>query len=790
MGKYQYNLWKKTDRKFVPKAPWESRMEIHIPARNTAAEGIAKMTKRPTMVALVCLLLATVAFYWQILLTRQFSLLTGDEAVRSAYSWFNFWVGNIRQGVLPLWDPYTFGGRSFVGEMQSAAFYPLNLLLALVPFNSQGVFSPQLYHQWIALAHFLGAAFMFALAREMGLSRFASMVAGICFAFGGFVAQVPWPDMVQTAIWLPLIFLFFLRALRAPALRPAISYALLGGLCMGLSILAGRLHVVMMQGMTVVGAAIFAGFHPETQGGEGKPNPWVRPAVAAAGVLAVAFCAGAVQLFPSIEHGAMVIRFVLGGALPAAQKIPYSYFGNGLWPQSWVSLLMPTAFNGTMGAGETINPYLGVFPLLAAMVALWRSWNMPWVRFLGGLAAAAFLFALGEYSLLNGVLYAAIPRLWMAYEVDRYVYLVDFSLAILAGFGVEMLLRTAAAGESWKGMSRVVKGIAIAAAVALAVPAVYGRPDLSIWVAFSLLMILLSCGLFQFMVHGHSGTAVRLLTVALILFDLSGFNWGPRNIDQLGASHASQIDTLMTCRGAARFLKSRPGPFRVKILAEPPPNIGDVFGVPTLSGFVATLNQDDLKVLGNDNLMNAAYIMRPAAAGEPGAAYQDKFWKVYENPPVYGAGWVAHEMVVDPSREHTLSLLNANAVDARRQALLEAPLDAALEPRVEGASETVSFEKYGANRLELTAHAASRGLLVLSEFYWPGWRASVNGQPARIYRVDGVLRGVVVTPGVNRIVLRYAPRSVFAGAILSLLTFIGTPLAVFLNRRPRSGQRP
>jgi hypothetical protein len=46
------------------------------------------MTERPTITALVCLLLSTVVFYRQIPLTRQFSLLIEAEGVRQAYSWF------------------------------------------------------------------------------------------------------------------------------------------------------------------------------------------------------------------------------------------------------------------------------------------------------------------------------------------------------------------------------------------------------------------------------------------------------------------------------------------------------------------------------------------------------------------------------------------------------------------------------------------------------------------------------------------------------------------------------
>ena len=84
---------------------------------------------KATVRSILWLLLIMILFYWKILLTRQFSLLTESEGVNQAYSWYHFWIASLRQGVLPLWDPYMSAGRSFVGEMQTAAFYPLNFLL-------------------------------------------------------------------------------------------------------------------------------------------------------------------------------------------------------------------------------------------------------------------------------------------------------------------------------------------------------------------------------------------------------------------------------------------------------------------------------------------------------------------------------------------------------------------------------------------------------------------------------------------------------------------------------------
>src|SRR5580692_10333105 len=177
---------------------------------------------KATRTCLCWLSLAIVAFYWQIVFTGQFSMLTVGETVNQAYSWFHFWAESVRHGSVPLWDPYTFGGHSFIGEMQTAAFYPLHLVFA----------------------HLLAAYFMFALIREMGLNRFPALLAGVCYSLGGFVGAAPWPHLLESSVWLPLQFLLMLRALQAHAARRSIIYAALGGLTLGLSILAGGLHIV------------------------------------------------------------------------------------------------------------------------------------------------------------------------------------------------------------------------------------------------------------------------------------------------------------------------------------------------------------------------------------------------------------------------------------------------------------------------------------------------------------------------------------------------------------------
>jgi uncharacterized membrane protein YfhO len=71
----------------------------------------------------------------------------------------------------------------------------------------------------------------------------------------------------------------------------------------------------------------------------------------------------------------------------------------------------------------------------------------------------------------------------------------------------------------------------------------------------------------------------------------------------------------------------------------------------------------------------------------------------------------------------------------------------------------------------------------LSEFYYPGWSATVNGKEESIHRVDGFLRGIAIPPGESRVVVEYAPRSVYGGAVLSLAAFLAVGIAFVLYKR-------
>ncbi|HWB97847.1 MAG TPA: YfhO family protein [Bryobacteraceae bacterium] len=679
---------------------------------------------------------------------------------------------------MPIWDVYTFSGRSFPGEMQTAVFYPLHVILALIPSGRNYVLSPLVYQLWFVFTHFLGAVFMFALLRHFQMGRFASYFGGVCFSLGGFVSRMPWPHMLESSIWLPLIVLFFLRASDRPGSSRLVLNASTGGIMFGLSILAGGLHIAIMQVLILIALSIFLLTARDDHQECAVPGRRSRIVLATLIVGGVGVLAGAVQLLPSAEYSSRAVRFLgEAGAFPANESIPYDLLRDGLLPGAFVSLLIPTAFQGILGSGEVINPYAGVLPLIFAIAGTWATWERRWTKFLTLLAFVSFLYSLGGFSPLHGLLYTVIPRLWMAREAGRIVYLTNFALAILTAFGVQHLFSDSVRTVNWAGLQRVYTWVVVAAGGILLVGAVLGRPALSPWIHFSLLMMILSYALFSYIIRGSGGRSVQFLAVALTLFDLAAFDWSAANKRETARTGINHFERLFSCRRAVEFLRAQPGFFRVEVAADPTPNIGNFFGVETTYGAGVTIPTDYFAIMGRRELLNVRYRLTPASAKEPGTVWSDAVWQIQEVPNPSPRAWLVHQATVETSPDRCRTLLSDPQFDPRRIAIIDSPVS--LDAAGPGGHEAAVFSRLAPASIQVHVHAASRALLVLSETYYPGWRATVNGIPQRIYRTDVALRGIVVPSGDSEVVLHYTPLSIYLGGALSAATF-GCVLAAWV----------
>lgn len=96
--------------------------------------------------------------------------------------------------------------------------------------------------------------------------------------------------------------------------------------------------------------------------------------------------------------------------------------------------------------------------------------------------------------------------------------------------------------------------------------------------------------------------------------------------------------------------------------------------------------------------------------------------------------------------------------------------------------DQVSIHSQAPSEVSIGAVMNCAGLLVLSDTYYPGWDAWVDGKPARIHEVNFSMRGVAVPQGSHTVTFRYRPGSVYLGAAFSLFALLGTLALVVVDR--------
>jgi hypothetical protein len=448
-------------------------------------------------------------------------------------------------------------------------------------------------------------------------------------------------------------------------------------------------------------------------------------------------------------------------------------------PRALFAFFMPYPFTGNeIGSGE-VPLYVGVLPFVLFLVGVWQHWKTAWVRYWTGLAGLAFLYSLGAYSFLHAFSYAFVPYLWMAREASRFIYLSHFAIAILAGYGVKTLFSESNhLPESFQHFLRNLKCIIVLVAVLLGIPALYGKPDVGEWTYFSFLFLLVSYGFLRYTMRRQDQRLAQFLLVAIILSDWSPTTWMIVNKIQSQEVRQDEYSRLRNCRSLTDYLMSKPGLYRVKMEMPFPPSIGDCYGVQTTNGYTASMLADYGEfwkdVPQASDLLNVRYIVKDQPLPGRESIYKEGNWHVYENPSAFPRAWLVHQVVVEPFADKAKQELGDPNFDRFHKAIIRNSLGVELESVTTGLGEEIQWDHYQGDRFELRVKAKGRGLLVLSETFYPGWKATVNGQPAPIHKVDGLLRGVIVPRGDSRVVLRYAPLSVLIGAILTLTGFLGT----------------
>jgi len=160
--------------------------------------------------------------------------------------------------------------------------------------------------------------------------------------------------------------------------------------------------------------------------------------------------------------------------------------------------------------------------------------------------------------------------------------------------------------------------------------------------------------------------------------------------------------------------------------------------------------------------------------------------KIYENLDVLPRAFLVHQAVVAPDDEAALTLMQAPAFDPAAEVVLSAEPLRRFQPSQGWGSARVTH--YVPERIEIEVDAEAPAYLILTDAWYPGWEAMVDGEPVLIYRADVLFRAVAVDAGHHRVVFTFRPVSLRMGAGVSLagLVVLIVVAALALSKANRS----
>jgi hypothetical protein len=344
------------------------------------------------------------------------------------------------------------------------------------------------------------------------------------------------------------------------------------------------------------------------------------------------------------------------------------------------------------------------------------------------------------------------------------IMLFDLGVAVLAGFGVDAARRSVPRliVLSLCGFAAILYFVS----VALAMTAGSDLRRFSGLVLAAVVAVLLASLLYAWSrnhISGRAATTCLVLLLMLELGNLIGAGW--TNRDQ----HWPGLEKMAENADIVQFLKAQAGYVRVDIDAQAIPfNFGDWHGVYQFGGY-AGVTRNIIQIQSNyaaRMLYGTNFYIgtKPFYDGQPQVYEGKSGLKVYQNAGAFPGAWSVHSAITVPDEKAIEVQLQRPLPELAHETFLTGSA-----PQLEkcAGDDIVNLALRAPNRIVVQADMRCRGMVVIGQTYFPGWVATVDEHPARIWEAYSTLQGVVVDTGRHRIELRYRPISVYIGAVLT-----------------------
>lgn len=724
-------------------------------------------------------LLLTIIFFFPIIMGKAF---LWEDFIEQTYPIQSYAARHLAQGELPFWNPFSFNGMPFLADVQVGFFYPPNMLLAL--FVQNGAVSVMAL-QLLILAHVVVAQIgMALLLRSWNITSVASLVGGIVYGFSGMmVCHLFHPMMVYHCAWLPFILLHFVRSIEEKSARTAWKHTLFAGLLFGITMLSGHpqttLYIALLLGI-VMAYMVTERFLKSADEPMGKRVLTAsHQKIRSLAVIAIAGGIFAIQLLPSqelatlSERSTMTYEKAVDGSLAFGQiftSVVPKLFGSSSSTQNnpapWYLQDTPYYYYW-----ET-SFYAGSATMVLMCIAFAVRGHRSRVWMMSGAMVFGFLYALGKHGFLFEWMFA-LPYFNQFRIPARMMLYVYCGVPIVGAIALDALLRHARSNKQEVSLRNVVLAGSIPVVIALMVasgvlPSFYDVPPATLPAVQSsgtsaLIFALAMLGVVVLFVKRLFPAGILALSAGVIVFAQLYVEGGSFN---LGDRSPTQAYALPPALSKALSIVPPDTLFRVKTrergMTTMQRNQGMISPIMMFEGYNQLLLQRRMPPAMNadatHDMLSIRYEIKQDA--ERGAYFA-------ERPTALPFARMVYQVHVAPIAEIP-SLMQQSNFDYRSTAIVEEPLPLTVSTTAETTSAVVRCTLYSPNTQTYTVMTPASGLLVVSDIWYPAFEVELDGQPARLYRVNTCFRGVAIPAGEHSVTLRFRSPAFALGSTITL----------------------
>ena len=762
--------------------------------------------------------------------------------------WRYFVWKSLREGTFPLWNPYSYCGTPLIATMLAAVFYPINLLLTLLPFHVTFVWSA-LLRLWIA------GISTYLLMRRYGLTLIPSLIASISFMLCGFLIVWLGHPHTNVAVWLPALMLCGEVLVTAASTRTALQAIACLALLIGIQFTGGHIET-SVDILFTLGVYYFIRWAQVIQPTSMPMHDKVRRLLVPTVPFLLGCALAAVQLLPFLEwlpHSAILdqrsatsfqfINPLVGKHLLSLPVLIFpNLFNNPTWGYSYWSFLL------NWGNYNELVLYVGILTLIYAALAVWkpRAVDQPFVRAWVILAIVSFgrAFSLPVFDWFNQV-----PGMQLGAPA-RLRLITALSLCVLAGFGAQVFFergredavrlrrtwlrlcgivvlcgvvlmaasnivlplikenvvaagkrlvkaeytqRYAQTGKSLEDYYRQVeqKGNGLVAAFAPTNVAMYAP---ALWAGLGFFVVGLSV---RYCPHRRTMLEGSMLTLVILDLFTFGYRYNPSLPSEQFYPRTTVVSKLLEEKDLSRVIALKQDlipdvqmlfPFSDVRGMDFPTRRYDQYlslvstRVPWVahSAIFSSADSALLRVLNikyiitaDSTLLNIdEHIKRVEKVGNlyrgVVAHVQPRAFMVYDALSVHSDQEVRALLTQEPEKVFRRVVLSLDSPEMR---FIELP------QREEHPVNTVAMVAYEPHQSQWTVSTNQDGYLFVSESYYPGWTASLDGTLVPLYRANLAFRAIFIPAGQHEVIFAFEPMSVRIGlAVGALATLMITAL--------------